>query len=292
MRKIRTIEELTMKDNFMFGAVMCDEEICREFLEMVLRFPIGQVTVCKEKSMVYHPEYKSIRLDVVAKDENNTHYNVEMQVQKENCMPKRGRYYHSMLDAELLERGCEYNALPDTYVIFVCDFDPFGKRKYCYTFENCCLEDYSLKLQDGSVSIFLSTKGKNDAEVSEELVKFLKYVGATAENSSLDFEDSYVTKLQESMRRIKADREIGGRYMFFQELLDDERKEGRAEGLAEGLANGLANGLVLLLEGFGEVTEELRAEIMSQGDAEVLKSWIKLAVQEKNVDAFILKFKK
>ena len=76
--------------------------------------------------------------------------------------------------------------------------------------------------------------------------------------------------------------------MFFQELLDDERKEGRAEGLA----NGLANGLVLLLEGFGEVTEELRAEIMSQGDAEVLKSWIKLAVQEKNVDAFILKFKK
>ena len=90
------------------------------------------------------------------------------------------------------------------------------------------------------------------------------------------------------MRRIKADREIGGRYMFFQELLDDERKEGRAEGLA----NGLANGLVLLLEGFGEVTEELRAEIMSQGDAEVLKSWIKLAVQEKNVDAFILKFKK
>lgn len=90
------------------------------------------------------------------------------------------------------------------------------------------------------------------------------------------------------MRHIKADREIGGRYMFFQELLDDERKEGRAEGLA----NGLANGLVLLLEGFGEVTEELRAEIMSQGDAEVLKSWIKLAVQEKNVDAFILKFKK
>lgn len=174
-------------------------------------------------------------MDVVAKNENSTHYNVEMQVRKEKC----------------------------------------------------CLEDYSLKLQDGSVSIFLSTKGKNDVEVSEELVKFLKYVGATAENSSRDFEDSYVTKLQESIRRIKADREIGGRYMFFQELLDDERKE----GLEEGCAEGLANGLVLLLESFGEVSEELRAEIMSQRDAEVLKSWIKLAVQVKDVDAFILKFK-
>lgn len=89
------------------------------------------------------------------------------------------------------------------------------------------------------------------------------------------------------MRRVKADREIGGRYMFLQELLDDERKEGRAEGHEEGLANGL----VLLLESFGEVSEELRSEIMSQKDAEVLKNWLKLAVQEKNVDAFVLKFK-
>ncbi len=93
------------------------------------------------------------------------------------------------------------------------------------------------------------------------------------------------------MRRVKADREIGGRYMFLQELLDDERKEGRAEGHAEGHAEGLANGLVLLLESFGEVSEELRSEIMSQKDAEVLKNWLKLAVQEKNVDAFVLKFK-
>lgn len=114
---MKRLEELTMKDNFMFGAVMCDEEICSDFLEMVLGFPIGQVTVCKEKSMVYHPEYKSIRLDVMAQDDSNTHYNVEMQVQKEADLPKRNRYYHSILDGELLEKGCEYGALPDTYVI-------------------------------------------------------------------------------------------------------------------------------------------------------------------------------
>ncbi len=279
MSKIKPLEELTMKDNFMFGAVMCDEEICRNFLEMVLGFPIGQVTVCKEKSMVYHPEYKSIRLDVVARDENNTHYNVEMQVQKERDFPKRNRYYHSMLDGELLEKGCPYSALPDTYVIFVCDFDPFGKGKYCYTFENCCLEEHSLKLQDGSVSIFLSTKGKNDTEVSQKLVKFLKYVGSAADKCNRDFEDSYVAKLQRSIRRIKADREIGGRYMIFREMMAAQRAEGYAESL------------LLVLESFGEVSEELRNEIMSQSDSEVLKCWLKLAVQEKNVESFCLKFK-
>lgn len=78
MAKRKTLRELTIKDNFMFGAVMCDEENCRRLLELVLEFQIDRVVVSKEKCMVYHPEYKGIRLDVYAKDENNTHYNVEM----------------------------------------------------------------------------------------------------------------------------------------------------------------------------------------------------------------------
>ena len=49
-------------------------------LEMVLGFPIARVEISKEKSVVYHPEYKGVRLDVYAKDENNTRYNIEMQV--------------------------------------------------------------------------------------------------------------------------------------------------------------------------------------------------------------------
>ena len=74
----KTLRELTIKNNFMFGAVMCDEENCKEFLEMVLQIPIEHVEVSKEKSIVYHPEYKGIRLDVIAKDEHHTHYDVEM----------------------------------------------------------------------------------------------------------------------------------------------------------------------------------------------------------------------
>ena len=46
-----------------------------------------------------------------------------------------------------------------------------------------------------------------------------------------------------------------------------------------------------MLESFGEVSEELRSEIMSQSDTEVLKCWLKLALQEKGVESFCLKFK-
>ena len=75
----KTFKELTIKDNFMFGAIMCKEDNCRRLLELVLEVPIARVEVSKEKSIVYHPEYKGVRLDVYAKDEKNTHFNVEMQ---------------------------------------------------------------------------------------------------------------------------------------------------------------------------------------------------------------------
>lgn len=52
---------------------------------------------------MYHSEYKGVRLDVYAKDENHTHYNVEMQAIKEEALGKRSRYYHSQLDMELLD---------------------------------------------------------------------------------------------------------------------------------------------------------------------------------------------
>ena len=42
MSECRKLQELTIKDNFMFGAVMVDEELCKEFLELALGFRIFQ----------------------------------------------------------------------------------------------------------------------------------------------------------------------------------------------------------------------------------------------------------
>lgn len=132
---------------------------------MVLGFSIAQVVVSKEKSIVYHPEYKGVRLDIYAEDENHTHYNVEMQVKKKTALGKRSRYYHSQMVMEALASGEDYETMPDTFVIFVCDFDPFGEHLYCYTFGNECRENKNVKLGDGSCTIFLSTRGENEEEV-------------------------------------------------------------------------------------------------------------------------------
>lgn len=60
----------------------------------------------------------------------------------------------------------------------------FNKDKFCYTFEERCTEDLSLKLEDGTKKIFLNTKGKNTDEVPIELIEFLKLVENTNINQN------------------------------------------------------------------------------------------------------------
>lgn len=278
MLKRRKLQELTIKDNFMFGAVMVDEELCREFLELTLGFQIEKVTVSKEKSMVYHPEYKGVRLDVVAADKMRTHYNVEMQVLRKKNLGKRSRYYHSQIDMELLLAGMEYSSLPDSYVIFVCDFDPFYMKRYKYTFDTVCKEDKTISLEDGSHTLFLSTCGENEKEVPEGLVKFLKYVKASLGESTGDFQDEFVQRLQDAVRNVKASREMEERYMLLEEMLKEERESGRTEGKAEAI--------FVILSRLGKVSEELHEKILNEKRPDVLDSYIEKAVSANTIEEF------
>ncbi len=291
MKKRKTLQDLTIKDNFLFGAVMSVEENCKGFLEMVLGFSIAQVVVSKEKSIVYHPEYKGVRLDIYAEDENHTHYNVEMQMKKKTALGKRSRYYHSQMVMEVLTSGEDYETMPDTFVIFVCDFDPFGEHLYCYTFGNECREKKNVKLDDGSCTIFLSTRGENEEEVPAELVRFLKFVTADLEESEEDFQDKLVKRFQETIHNIKADREMGERYMIFEEMLREEKQEGRQEGLLEGRIEGrieaTREGIFELLEDLGEVPDKLRDRMEALEELGDLKFLFKLAVKADSIQNFV-----
>ena len=58
MRQTRRFQDLTIGNNYMFGAVMMENDNCCQLLERVLEMPISRVEVIKKKSMIYHPERK------------------------------------------------------------------------------------------------------------------------------------------------------------------------------------------------------------------------------------------
>ena len=131
--------------------------------------------------------------------------------------------------------------------------------------------------------IFLSTMGENTGEVPEELVKFLNFVKADLSESESDFKDDFVEKLQDTIRRIKSNREMEKRFMIFEEMLRDERAEGRVEGRTESKIEDIFE----LLEELSTIPDDLRSRIADEKDLEVLKKWFKLAAKSDSLDEFL-----
>lgn len=163
-------------------------------------------------------------------------------------------------------------------MIFVCDFDPFGEAKYRYSFQNICKEVTDIQLPEGRQIIYLSTCGKNPAEVPEKLVKFLAFVKADLKESQNNFADPYVQKLQEFIVDVKKSREMEARFMILEEMLRDERNAGKTEGVKYTLLE--------TINAYGEIPSELQEKIEKETDLEVLKSWFQTALRAGSVEAF------
>ena len=191
-----------------------------------------------------------------------------------------------------VEEKYEYIELPDSYVIFLCDFDPFGEGKYRYTFRKSCEETQKASLKDGRCIMFLNTHGQNAEDVPKELVSFLKFVHADLKESQTDFQDDYVRQVQKSVTHIKGSREMEERFMLLELLMQDERREGRKEGIEEGRKEGLKvtiEMLQMVLSKFGQLPDSLLETLHEQQDIEVIKNWMETALKAQSLDEFISK---
>ncbi len=208
MRKIDW-EKLDITNSFIFGKVMLNPDICKELLELILEIKIDHIEYPMiEKSIKMLYDGKGIRLDVYVADGKNTVYNVEMQARNTKELPKRSRYYQGIIDMELLEQGAVYNDLNKSYTIFICTFDLFEKGRCRYTFENRCVEDTSIRLDDDAIRIFLNTKGVlEDESISEDLRAFLEFV------EGIENDNAFVSKVKSEVEVVKSDRKVRGEYM-------------------------------------------------------------------------------
>ncbi len=130
------------------------------------------------------------------KDGKGTVYDIEMQVTDTKELTKRTRYYQSLIDLQLIDKGQAYKKLKPSYIIFICPFDVFGRKRHIYTFENTCHKDQSLFLDVGTTKIFLNTDSDLD-DVSKELRAFLDYVAGGKP------EDDFVKQLEEAVKKAK-----------------------------------------------------------------------------------------
>ena len=133
----KTWEELGLSDNYIFQKVMLNEKLCKKILSEIIGKEVVKIDyTAYEKVIEIRSDVKGVRLDVYVKDEEEVVYNVEMQNTDNDNLPKRSRYYHNLIDLDLMEKGSEYESLNHSYVIFICTFDLFEKGYYKYIFTN------------------------------------------------------------------------------------------------------------------------------------------------------------
>ena len=244
-------EDLTIQSNFMFKHVMGNKGLCQRFISNVMKCDVVDLEYIEtEKELEPYFDSKCVRLDVIVVDRNNNRYNLEMQVRnvigketKLPLLPKRARYYQSVMDMDMLQKGQTYDKLSPLVLVFVCAFDLFKEGRYVYTFKSRCLENLDLELANYVTTMFLNANGVA-GDVTPQMVNFLEYVKTQVPN------DAYTRELEAEVARLKLDKEVRRKYMVLQaELRDTEivafeagEAKGHAAGLAEGLAEGEAKG--------------------------------------------------
>lgn len=78
---------------------------------------------------------RSICLDAFGEDENGKKYDMEVQRAEKGAGAHRARYHSSAMDIENLNAREEFEALPDTYVIFITETDIYKKGLPFYPIE-------------------------------------------------------------------------------------------------------------------------------------------------------------
>ena len=272
--KQKPFEDLTISDDFMFCKVMECEPICKEFLEMLFGTKIEKITyLSSQNTVTTNSGAKTVRLDVLVKDKVGTSYDIEMQVGNDYNIRKRMRYYQAVLDVAFLDKGYSYKVLNESFIIFVCLFDPIGSNRAVYTFENICVEDKRILLQDGTKKIILNANSFRTVD-NKELQGFLQYVKTGKVTTA------YTGRIEQMIQIVKRNEQLRKEYHILPAVLMDAFDEGKAEGEARGKSLGLAEGsrqkaveTAKILKQFGDSVQKImQVTGLSKAEVEALEN--------------------
>lgn len=224
----KPIEELTLMNDFMFVEVMRQERYCKPLLEYILKVKIRAIEYIGYQETIQPPSpaAKSIRLDVFVEDDQNTVYDIEVQTTNKYNLGKRTRYYQSMMDIMVLNRGAKYNELKKSFIIFICNYDPFHSSRYVYTFRTRCDEVPDEVLKDEATKIIINTKG-TVGDISDDLKAVIQYL-----NSGIP-SNEYTEELDAEVQSVKANEKVRMSYMLYQEALAMADQYGRYKSKVE-----------------------------------------------------------
>ena len=227
----KKFEDLTFADHYIFEKVLQNREICQELLERLLKIKIDHIEYPEiEKTISPYYETKGVRLDVYLKDSDKV-FDIELQNSAGVDIYLRTRYYQSMLDTDNLLKGEHYSKLPESFIIFICTYDPIGDNLPSYTYKTCCIENPKRIMKDKITKKFYNAtayKQEKDMEISA----FLEYI------CNQKTVDDFTSKIDSFVQKIKKQevnrKEYSSVNIHDQDIYFKAKNEGIAQGFQQG----------------------------------------------------------
>lgn len=248
-----------LDDDFLTKCFDGNTDCIELVLQIVLGKPDLKVLDVRTQVFVENLLNRSVRLDVLATDSTGAKFNCEIQRSDRGAEKKRARYNASMMDANLLKKGEDFDELPEVYVIFITENDVIGQGKALYRIERCFLETGE-RFEDGSHILYVNGAYRDSTPIGKLMHDF----------SCINPADMHYEVLADRVRFFKESKE-GVAIMC--KVMEDMRYESLREGMKEGRKEGMKAAALRMLEA-GKYTLEEIANIsgLSLDELEKLKA--------------------
>ena len=226
-RKPKAFHSFTERE--VFDTVMSDESICVPFLERILGVEIDHVVQHqREREVKQYAEARGVWFDVYLKSSDKV-IDLEMQCSRYPSLGKRMRFYQSAIDTLELTEGMSYDELLESYVIFLCTYDPYKLGLPRYDIEPVCLQDERARIGADMHWVVLNSRSFQDA-ASEGLRSLLEYV----ETGRVTEDDPLVSAIAHKVAEVNG--RSGGMFWSLEDEIELRTRYAKAEGEAEGEA--------------------------------------------------------
>ena len=169
---LQIIKAITLMNNRFMNKVL-DGNIpaTQTMLRIILKNDKIQVKKVGIQQWLQNLYGHSTQLDILAEDEAGRQFNVEVQRNDEGTATKRARFYSSALDMHFLDSGKKYEALPESYVVFITENDVLQEGRPIYNIHRYIDENGSA-FGDGSHIIYVNASCKDDTPLGKLMQDF------------------------------------------------------------------------------------------------------------------------
>ena len=248
--RIREIQSFNLLSDVFMSVALRDIPACQHILRILTGFDDLKVKDVRTQYAISQIKTHSVRLDVLAETGNGKLYHIEIQRKDEIDPPKRIRYNGSLMDAEFLAKGMNYEDLPDRIHFYISENDIWHCGKAIYPVDKT-LGDTGILYDDGEYIFFVNAAVDDGSRIAK-LMNYFK---------TADPDDDSEGELSKRVRYLK--KEEGGMDIMCEvsdRIMERGRKFGEEQLLHKQVQKKLAKGMNIadIAEALEETEERIR----------------------------------